>query len=183
MELNKIIAVNLKSLRQERNLTLGQLSKTSGISKAMLSDIEKGNSNPTINTIMKIAAGLGVSYTQLMEPVKKDAALVHYDEAVPSENDNQHFHVFCYYPTSPTRDFELFRSELDPYSEHHSDGHKEKSQEYVYMLQGTLELHTESDVYTLHPGDALMFTSDQKHSYYNHGSELAEFVTINYYPV
>ena len=51
MELGKIIAVNLKELRRERNLTLGQLSKMSGISKAMLSDIEKGDSNPTINTI------------------------------------------------------------------------------------------------------------------------------------
>ena len=40
MELGKIIAVNLKELRRERNLTLGQLSKMSGISKAMLSDIE-----------------------------------------------------------------------------------------------------------------------------------------------
>lgn len=55
MELGKVIAINLKQLRTERNLTLGQLSKISGISKAMLSDIEKGNSNPTINTIWKIA--------------------------------------------------------------------------------------------------------------------------------
>lgn len=41
MELGKIIAMNLNKLRNERNLTLGQLSKISGISKAMLSDIEK----------------------------------------------------------------------------------------------------------------------------------------------
>lgn len=41
MELGKIIAFNLKKLRTDRNLTLGQLSKISGISKAMLSDIEK----------------------------------------------------------------------------------------------------------------------------------------------
>ena len=47
MDLGKIIAVNLRRLRTERNLTLGQLSKISGISKAMLSDIEKGSSNPT----------------------------------------------------------------------------------------------------------------------------------------
>ena len=51
MELGKIIALNLKELRTERNLTLGQLSKLSGISKAMLSDIEKGGSNPTIRCV------------------------------------------------------------------------------------------------------------------------------------
>lgn len=183
MELNQIIAINLKTLRQERNLTMGQLAKLSGISKAMLSDIEKGSSNPTINTIMKIATGLGVSYSRLMEPVEKDAALVTYDEAEPMINDNNHFQVFCYYGTSPIRDFEIFRSELDPHSEHHSDGHREKAQEYLYMLQGILELHTETDVYTLHPGDTLMFEADQKHSYHNPGDELAVFVNINYYPV
>lgn len=182
MELNQIIAVNLKALRQERNMTMGQLAKASGISKAMLSDMEKGNSNPTINTILKVATGLGVSYTQLMEPVQKDSALVRYDEAEPTESDNKNFHVFCYYGTSPTRDFEIFRSELDSHSEHHSDGHREKSQEYLYLLQGILELHTESDVYTLHPGDALMFESDQQHSYVNPGEERAVFVDINYYP-
>lgn len=53
MELGTVIAINLKELGTERNLTLGQLSKISGVSKAMLSDIEKGDSNPTINTILQ----------------------------------------------------------------------------------------------------------------------------------
>ena len=76
MELGKIIALNLKELRTERNLTLGQLSKLSGISKAMLSDIEKGGSNPTINTIWKIANGLNVPYTKLMEGIEKEATVI-----------------------------------------------------------------------------------------------------------
>ena len=42
MDLGKIIAFNLKELRTERNLTLGQLSKITGLSKAMLADMEKG---------------------------------------------------------------------------------------------------------------------------------------------
>lgn len=67
MDLGKIIAFNLNKLRTERSLTLGQLAKLSGISKAILSDIEKGGSNPTINTIWKIANGLNVPYTRLME--------------------------------------------------------------------------------------------------------------------
>ena len=58
MDLGKIIGENLRRLRTERNLSLGQLAKTSEISKGILSEIEKGNSNPTINTILKIADGL-----------------------------------------------------------------------------------------------------------------------------
>ena len=51
-DLGRIIAMNLKQLRTERSLTLGQLAKESGVSKAILSDMEKGESNPTINTII-----------------------------------------------------------------------------------------------------------------------------------
>ena len=60
MEAGRVIAENLRTLRAERNLTLGQLSRISGISKAMLAEIEKGGSNPTINTLLKIANGLNV---------------------------------------------------------------------------------------------------------------------------
>ena len=67
MELNEIIAANLNKLRTERNLSLGQLSGLSGISKVMLSQIEKGETNPTINTIWKIANGLKVPYTELID--------------------------------------------------------------------------------------------------------------------
>lgn len=63
MNINSIIAENLKTLRTERNLSLGQLAELSGISKVMLSQIEKGDTNPTINTLWKIAKGLKVPYT------------------------------------------------------------------------------------------------------------------------
>ena len=59
-DLGRIIAMNLKQLRTERSLTLGQLAKESGVSKAILSDMEKGESNPTINTIIKVSKGLNV---------------------------------------------------------------------------------------------------------------------------
>ncbi|NJB07060.1 helix-turn-helix transcriptional regulator [Clostridioides difficile] len=58
MSINTVIAKNLNRLRNERNLSLGQLAELSGVSKVMLSQIEKGDSNPTVNTIWKIASGL-----------------------------------------------------------------------------------------------------------------------------
>ena len=80
MELGEIIAYNLKELRTERNLTLGQLSRRSGISKAMLSEIEKGGSNPTINTLWKIANGLHVPYTRLMNSIEREITVVRKSE-------------------------------------------------------------------------------------------------------
>lgn len=182
MELGTIIAINLKGLRTERNLTLGQLSKISGISKAMLSDIEKGNSNPTINTIWKIANGLNVPYTRLMEGIEDGATLVRKSEAVMQTGESDHYRVFCYYPSTPIRNFELFYVELDQQSSNASIGHSKKAQEYIYVMQGSLLLQTSSGDYTLHAGDSLAFDSSVSHTYVNESNSLSSFIVINFYP-
>ena len=88
MELGKIIAFNLKRLRMERNLSQGQLAKEAGISKAMLSDIEKGGSNPTINTIWKIANGLNVPYTKLMDGIDDEATVVQRKDTIEQSGES-----------------------------------------------------------------------------------------------
>lgn len=108
MDLGKIIAFNLNKLRTERSLTLGQLAKLSGISKAILSDIEKGGSNPTINTIWKIANGLNVPYTRLMEVKEPDGTVVRRSDTAEQSDETGVYRVHCYFSTAPERNFELF---------------------------------------------------------------------------
>lgn len=182
MEIGKIIAINLKKLRTERNLTLGQLSKMSGISKAMLSDIEKGDSNPTINTIWKIANGLNVPYTKLMEGIENEATVVRKSEPVMQTGETEHYRIYCYYPSTPVRNFELFYAELDPHSSNATIGHSEKAQEYIYIIQGSLTLRTEAGDYTLGVGDSLVFDSSIGHTYENLQDTLLTFMVINFYP-
>lgn len=182
MELGKIIALNLNELRTERNLTLGQLSKISGISKAMLSDIEKGSSNPTINTIWKIANGLNVPYTRLIDEVEKETTVVRKAETVTQADETDHYRVYCYFKNTPVRNFELFYVELDAGCSNASIGHSEKAQEYIYIIKGNLKLHTESGDHVLGEGDALMFDSSIGHTYINEQSTLLSFMVINYYP-
>ena len=98
MDLGQQIGANLKQLRTERGLTLGQLSSLAGISKAMLSELEKGNANPTINTLWKIANGLKVPYTRLMEGAEPTATLVRREEVFPQTEEGGHYRVFCYFP-------------------------------------------------------------------------------------
>lgn len=182
MDLGKIIAFNLKELRTERNLTLGQLSKISGISKAMLSDIEKGGSNPTINTIWKIANGLNVPYTKLMEGIEKEATVVRKSEPDIQTGETEHFRIYCYFKSTPVRNFELFYAELDAGCSNASIGHSEKSQEYIYIIKGELILKTETGNYTLNEGDSLMFDASIGHTYVNPLNKQLSFMIIIYYP-
>ncbi|KMO87726.1 DNA-binding protein [Megasphaera cerevisiae DSM 20462] len=182
MDLGKIIAMNLKRLRTDRNLTQGQLSKISGISKAMLSEIEKGNSNPTINTLWKIAKGLNVTYTQLMAEIETDMTVVRREKTVRQSGEMGHYRIYCYFKSTPVRNFELFYAELDGGTSNASIGHSEKSQEYVYIIEGELLLRTDAGAYLLRQGDALTFDSTIRHTYINDANTCLKFMIVNYYP-
>lgn len=181
MELGRIIALNLKKLRTERNLSLGQLAAECGISKTMLSDIEKGGSNPTINTIWKIANGLKVPYTRLIDEEEGEATLVRREETISQSGETSSYRVYCYFTTTPTRNFEMFYCELDAQSSNKSIGHSDKAQEYIYVIDGTLIVDTDHGEYELQAGDSLAFDSSIAHTYRNIQEELATFMVINYY--
>jgi transcriptional regulator with XRE-family HTH domain len=182
MEANQIIAENLKRLRLERNFSLGRLAELSGVSKVMLSQIEKGDTNPTINIIWKIANGLKVPYTALLERQEDDATIVKKSEIAMQTGDNEHYRIFCYYPHTPQRNFELFQIELDTGHSYTSIGHSEKSQEYIMVLEGNLHLTVNQETYELQPNETICFTASTKHIYASNGTVTLKAVILNFYP-
>lgn len=182
MNINLIIAENLKKLRSERNLSLSQLATLSNISKVMLSQIEKGETNPTINTIWKIAAGLNVPYTSLLEQQQQHAVVIKkLDIASQVTNDGQ-YRLYCYYPNTPHRNFELFQMELDEGCRYSSIGHPERSEEYLMVLAGELTLEVNNETFILQPDDTITFSAAAKHIYCNSGKGILKTAIINFYP-
>ena len=78
-----IVAENLKRLREERKLSLEAVAKSSGVSKSMLGQIERGVTNPTISILWKIAHGLKISFTSLMMRPETDVELVRRSAIAP----------------------------------------------------------------------------------------------------
>lgn len=182
MNLGSLIAKNLKELRIERGLTQGELSRLSGISKAVLSDMEKGESNPTVNTLWKIANGLHVPYTRLMEGMENGNAVVRKGEPAVQGGEEGRYRIACYFPCTPSRSFEFFSVELDPETAHTTVGHSRKSQEYIYVMRGKLTLETETETYELQEGDALLLSpASVVHTYRNSEREISRFIVVNYY--
>jgi transcriptional regulator with XRE-family HTH domain len=67
MDIQSSIADNLKEIRKKKQLTLDEASRLTGVSRSMLSAIEKGDTNPTISVLWKIANGYKVKFTSLIE--------------------------------------------------------------------------------------------------------------------
>ena len=179
MNLNEIIAVNLKRLRAERGFSLGKLSELSGVSKVMLSQIEKGESNPTINTLWKIAGGLQVSYTKLIDEQIDAPLLIRKEESVIAEYDG--YRAYHYNTANPARDFEFFNGELDAHKEYTSEGHGMNTHEYLLETRGEMVLRYGGEEYLLREGDFIHFDCTQPHTYCNRGESMTEFTNIVYY--
>ncbi len=165
MEVNEIIAINLKRIRQEKNLSLGQLAELAGVSKMILSQLEKGASNPTINTIWKISAALQVSYSDLLELPEMDVIHVRKEDIHPLHEDK--YHIFPYYKRDSNRNFELYQIELDPGCCHSAVGHFTESTEYIIVVTGQMELEASGQVHTLYKDEGLCFDASGPHSYRN----------------
>ncbi|CAM5597901.1 hypothetical protein LSPH24S_09662 [Lysinibacillus sphaericus] len=67
-QMSRNLAFQLKKIRQQRSVSLDDVAKATGVSKAQLAQIEKGEANPTVSTIWKIAAGLRISFSSLLQP-------------------------------------------------------------------------------------------------------------------
>lgn len=182
MDINSLIAQNLTRIRNSKNMSLGQLSEKTGLSKAVLSQIEKGSSNPTINTIWKIAEGLEVSYSALLEPKRRLIEKVRYKELDFQSDDDGHYRLACYFPSNTRRNFEQFILEIDPYSEHKTDAHTRISDEQLLVKKGTLKMQIGEEIFVLNEGDALYFDATVPHIYKNDSDTKVEVFCINYYP-
>lgn len=181
MNLSETVGLRLKALRTEKNMSLGQLAEASGISKVMLSQIEKGASNPTINTLWKIANGLQVPYAELIAPPMDETEVVSLDETKMQYSPDGKCRIFCYFPKTAGRTSEIFLMELDENAAYLSPGHPQKSKEYLLVCEGDMTLECDGNAYHLKEGDALSFSASVPHRYSTAGHSSAKVYIINTY--
>ena len=75
-----MVSENARRLREEKRLTLDEAARLTGVSRSMLAQIEKGDVNPTISMVWKIANGYKVSFTSLVEPARERPVLLRGDD-------------------------------------------------------------------------------------------------------
>ena len=142
--LNILVSENIKRIRQEKNLSLGDLAKLSDVSKSMLAQIERGEGNPTLSTLWKIANGE-------IEPIlDMNGELKNYSLFSDIENN-----------------FSVYQIEVGKEISWISEAHLHGTAEFVIVIQGTLEIKLEEKTFILKKGENLWFKADVPHSYCN----------------
>ena len=172
------ISNTLKKTRFEKGLTLEETSNLTGVSKAMLGQIERAESTPTISTLWKIATGLKISFSELLSTSQEENNAVKINEIEPVLESDDKMILYNVFPFNPVTGFEYFYIRLLPGAHHVSPPHKSSTVEYVVVTEGRLEMVIDNKTYKLEAPAAFSFNADKVHTYNNPYHEEVVFQNI-----
>jgi XRE family transcriptional regulator, regulator of sulfur utilization len=198
--LNEIIhrvATTLKALRKERGWSLDKTARETGVSKAMLGQIERAESSPTIATLWKIASGFNVpfslfiadeqpDYTEIgqnkrrLTPTLPIADLRTGQTKIVHPSDHK-IKVLPLFPYDEKLKCEIFLIELLPGCEHISSPHKSGVIEHVLVAEGAMEVFLDKAWKSLAKGEGLCFHANQPHGYRNITKKISTIYDIIHY--
>lgn len=168
-DIGAAVAGNLRRLRAEHGQTLDQLSEASGVSRAMLNQIETGKSVPTIATLWKVAAGLHVPFQQLIQVDggPKSVVLRRRDAKVLF-NAESTFSSRALFPfDGGPRQSEFYELVLTPGGTERAEAHARGTLEQLVLVRGRCAVEVGGVQHELGERDAISFQADVPHAYLN----------------
>lgn len=160
---------NLKEIRSKMGLTLSAASDLTGVSKTMLSQIERAESVPTLSVVWKIANGLKIRFETLITDKNNLYTVNNLGNMTPVATDKADVFIYNILPFSPENGFEAFWGKFLPGCDYLSTGHLNGNFEYCFVIGGEIEIVVENDSYSLTQGDFISFDAKKVHRYINHG--------------
>jgi transcriptional regulator with XRE-family HTH domain len=181
-DLAPVVGKNLKRLRTERGLSLERLAQLSGVSRAMLGQVELGQSAPTINVLWKMARALDVPFSSLITTAQAEGPKVLRAEAAKRlMSSDGSFQSRALFPYDEPRRVEFYELRLAPRGVEKADGHAPGTTENLVVSKGAVEIVTAAGTHALETGDAILFDADQPHAYRNTGGvEAVLYLVMTY---
>ncbi|MCM3273301.1 helix-turn-helix domain-containing protein [Paenibacillus elgii] len=176
------IGHNLQRVRKQRQLSLDKVADLTGVSKGMLHQIERGDTQPTVTTVWKIATGLNISFSSLIKEDESAISIVKRKDAPDITGDNGNCLVYLLFPFNPQTQIEMFTIVLKPKGSYVSTPHNEGVQEYITVISGEFKISIRDDTYTLLAGEAIRFTGNVSHKYRNDTDEDVILQVVMHYP-
>ncbi|EPJ49708.1 MAG: helix-turn-helix domain-containing protein [Osedax symbiont Rs2] len=179
----QVLSDKVKGLRKEKGWTLESFSEISGVSRSMLSQIERGQANPTLAVACKIAQAFSISVGELVdqpwtasaiEVIRRD------DPAFLYRNDSQ-CKIRTLSPLNMEKNIEFYELSISPHSQLQSAAHFEGAREFITVEKGSIEIIAGVDSSVLREGDSAHYRGDIEHCIKNPDSvEAVCFLVVSY---
>lgn len=174
--LAQAIGARVRQERTERRWTLDQLADASGLSRRAVVNVEQGVANPSVGTLLRLSAALGVGLPSLVEPPQaRRLKVVRRGEGPALWTGEAGGRGVLVASTEPPDVVELWDWELQPGESHASEAHAAGTCELLQVQAGRISVTVGDDEVSLGEGDALSFAGDVPHAYTHEAGEPARF--------
>lgn len=168
------LASNMKYLRKEASLSQEQLSERSGVPRSTIASLERGEGNPTLQVLMGVARGLGVTIAELLAQRKANATLYKREE-----HGRLEYQVSLANSVSSSAGFAEMRR-LTPAQSRYltieeiilngtevvvASPHPQGTEEFFFVVSGSCDVEIAGELFHVNEGDLLRFDGSQLHSY------------------
>jgi len=161
----------VKHLRGACNWSLEALAHASGVSRSMLSQIEREQANPTLAVTLRIARAFGLSLGELLEMPGAASAIT----VIRADDHNFHYRsdkdcrIRTLSPLNLEKDVEFYEIRLQADGALRSAPHFEGTREFLTVQKGRVRVESAGDIEQLNPGDSASYRADVSHAITNSG--------------
>ena len=180
------VGAALAALRQQRGLSLDELSRHSGVSKSMLSQIERNQTNPTIAIVWRLANALGVEMGELIAGTAKASApsinlvSAHHTPTMRSPDGKCELRILG--PVDLAGRFEWYELTIQPGGALHSEPHEPGSREHLTVMSGSLRIQSGDGVKQAARQETIRYAADVAHAIINTGKSAAVALLVVLHP-
>jgi len=183
-QINEQLGRRVKKLRTDRGWSLEDLALSSGVSRSMLSEIERERANPTLTVTFRIARAFGMALQDLIESAEPTASKI---QVIRGSDQGQVFRsdkeceIRTLSPLNLEKDVEFYQLTLRPGGALRSQSHFEGTREFLTVEAGAVRIESAGSLQELSKGDSGTYPADVPHAIVNTGAaEAVVFLVVIY---
>ena len=171
---SQVLCSRVTELRKKNKLTLDQLAAASGVSRSMLSQIERGQANPTLAVTFRIAQAFGITIGELVDQpwASPSIEVVHGDDPNNLFRADDECSIRTLSPLHMEKNIEFYELKLAPGNSLNSASHYEGTKELLTVSQGQARVVSGDSTTELATGDTAHYRADLSHRIENTGDEM-----------
>jgi transcriptional regulator with XRE-family HTH domain len=172
----------LRAVRLERGLSLDDLAARSGVSRSMLSQVERGQANPTFATLWNLTNALGLEFSELigLQSASRasgiEVAQASFTPEMKTEDGKCRLRILS--PTSTAGAVEWYDLTIDPGGSLVSAPHAPGAREHLTVREGRLSISSGADVALVGPEETARYAADAPHAIRNEGDGVAKALLV-----
>ena len=187
-----VVGFKIKSLRESKGLSVEEIAERSGLSVDQINNIENGQNLPSLGPLIKIARALGVRLGTFMDdndalgPVVTRAEEREQNRSISFSNDavdaRKHMEYHPLAQQKAGRHMEPFIIDINPEDTPNFQLSAHEGEEFIYVMDGEVEIVYGKDTYLLKEGDSIFYDSIVKHHVHGAPGKSAKILAVVYIP-